>query len=99
MAQTPPIPRAARRVSRHMAANPLANTRDGIVAATTGEVLLEVRKGCGHDVPMMNLRADGLDSLQPQPVNPLDVLRGQIRRVRAERKPLHLPTRGVHGET
>ena len=74
-----------------MVVKPFPNPGHGLLASNPGELVFEIRESRCDDVAMMNLGADDLYRLQPQPVNPLDISGRQIRRVRPEREMIDFP--------
>ena len=60
------------------------NRGDGLVALRTGELLFHLFQRCSDDVVVMHVRADGLDGVEPQPVNQIEIAGREGRRMRAE---------------
>ena len=49
------------------------NRGDGLVTLRTGELLFHLFQRCSDDVVMMHVRTDGLDRVEPQAVNQIEI--------------------------
>ena len=60
------------------------NRRDRLVTLGTGELLFHLFQRCSDDIVMMHVWTDGLDGVEPQPVNQVEVARCKGRRMGTE---------------
>ena len=57
----------------------VADGRQRLVASGTGEFLLHLSQSRSNDVVVMNVRTDGLDGVEPEPMNEVEVARRERR--------------------
>ena len=62
----------------------VADRRERLVAFGTGELLFHLRQRCSDDVVMVHVRTDGLDGVEPQAVNQVEIAGREGWRMGAE---------------
>src|SRR5262245_28711995 len=64
------------------------NSRQRRLAGIPMKIAFKAVQGRHHNIPVMNVRARGLDDLDPEVMNPLDVGRREMGHMRSEREAL-----------